>query len=103
MPSTGFSDTTITRNAAPLQGAFGDGRTVISPAFAQLSDALAADHGAVAKSADAPASSTTAFTAATKRRARTIEYGLLTDREPTIDPATGDLQDIESASPSQRN
>jgi hypothetical protein len=73
MPSTGLSATTMTRSGAPVQGAIGDGRTVISAAFAQAIAAAAGD-GAIeeSKTKGPPATSKNDVAAAARRRARTI-------------------------------
>jgi hypothetical protein len=63
----------MTRNGALLQGARGDGKTVTSAGFTQLSDAAAAgDVVAKSRTEYPPAISKNAVTAAAKRRARSI-------------------------------
>ncbi|HXN69134.1 MAG TPA: hypothetical protein VN926_15965 [Bradyrhizobium sp.] len=63
----------MTRSGAPVQGAIGDGKTVISAAFAQT-DAAAAGDSTIEKSRtkNPSAIGKNAIAAAAKRRARSI-------------------------------
>jgi hypothetical protein len=63
----------MTRSGAPVQGAIGDGKTVISAAFAQTDAAAAADSAIEnSKPNSPPAISKNDVAAAARRRARSI-------------------------------
>jgi hypothetical protein len=72
-PSTGFSETTMTRSGAPFHGPAGDGKTVISAASAQVADAAAAGD-VVAESSDvtSPAATSDDVAATENHRARSM-------------------------------
>jgi hypothetical protein len=104
-PSTGFSATTMTRSGAPVQGACGAGKMVISAEFAHLSEAAMAGICAIeSERKHPPAVSNDTRNVAAKRVEVSISiYNLAKDFRNRHSIRQAGTQDIQSERISQRN